>query len=324
MTLDPITIPHINAIAPMTSIPSYQTIRLAGLRRFALAISLLTLLGHTVLGFEQSWAYPLVGLTAAYSTEIILELVEAYTNRQKPRFWGSVGTFIDFMLSAHISGLAVSLLLYANERLMPIAFAATVAIASKAIFRIKMPQGERHFLNPSNFGISVTLLCFPWVGIAPPYQFTENLYGWADWLLPGVIICTGTFLNARFTHKLPLIASWVCGFFLQAIIRSYYFGTPLIAPLLPMTGVAFLLFTFYMVSDPGTTPMRSQNQIIFGLSVAAAYGILTAFHLVFGMFFGLTLVCFLRGLLCLLQPSLRQWFSDRGWQRVAALVETQS
>ncbi|NEQ87997.1 MAG: enediyne biosynthesis protein UnbU, partial [Moorea sp. SIO2I5] len=36
----------------------YQTNRLGGLRRFAIAITVLNLLGHTVLGFEQSWAQP--------------------------------------------------------------------------------------------------------------------------------------------------------------------------------------------------------------------------------------------------------------------------
>ena len=33
----------------------------------------------------------------------------------------------------------------------------------------------RHFMNPSNFGITVTLLAFSWVNIAPPYHFTENV-----------------------------------------------------------------------------------------------------------------------------------------------------
>jgi hypothetical protein len=280
----------------MTNSNPYQLNRLAGLRRFAIAITFLNILGHTVLGFEQSWAQPLIALAAAYSMELLLEIVDAGMNRHQPLFWGSMGKFIDFLLSAHISGLAVSMLLYANERLMPIALAAALAIASKAIFRVSVGKGERHFFNPSNFGITVTLLLFPWVGIAPPYQFTENLYGWADWLLPALIICSGTFLNARFTRKLPLIAGWLGGFFLQAALRSYWFDTPLVAALLPMTGVAFVLFTFYMITDPGTTPSKPLDQIIFGASVAFAYGVLMIYHVVFGMFFGLTFICAVRGL----------------------------
>lgn len=281
---------------------SYQPNRLAGLRRFAIAITFLNILGHTVLGFEQSWAQPLVALATGYSVELLLESVDAWVNGFKPRYLGSVGQFIDFLLSAHITSLAIAMLLYANERLFPIAFAVAVAIGSKAIFRLKVGEKSRHFLNPSNFGISVTLLLFPWIGIAPPYQFTENLSGWADWILPVIIICSGTFLNARFTRKLPLLAGWLGAFVLQAILRSAIFHNPLIPALLPMTGVAFLLFTFYMVSDPGTTPLKPRDQVIFGASVGFAYGILMMFHIVFGLFFGLTLVCCLRGFILAIEP----------------------
>lgn len=281
----------------MTENISYQSTRLAGLRRFAIAITFLNLLGHTVLGFEQSWAQPLVSLVTAYTVELLLEAIDAKINRQQPRFWGNFGKFVDFLLPAHITALAVAMLLYANEQLIPIAFAAAVAIASKSLFRVAVGKGKRHFFNPSNFGITVTLLLFPWVGIAPPYQFTENLYGWQDWIFPAIIICSGTFLNAKFTGKLPLIAAWVGGFALQAAVRSYIFDTPLVAGLLPMTGVAFVLFTFYMVSDPGTTPSKLFDQVSFGASVAAAYGVLMACHVVFGMFFGLTFVCLARGLM---------------------------
>lgn len=283
---------------------SFQSRRLAGLRRFAIAITFLNLLGHTVFGFEQSWAQPLIALVTAYSVELLLETIDAKINRQQPRFIGNFGKFIDFLLPAHITALAVAMLLYANERLLPIVFATAVAIASKAIFRL--PGGKRHFFNPSNFGIAVTLLLFPWVGIAPPYQFTENLSDWADWILPGLIVCTGTFLNARFTGKLPMIAAWLGGFVLQAVLRSYLFDTPVLAALLPMTGVAFVLFTFYMVTDPGTTPSKPLEQVFFGAAVAAVYGLLMVCHIVFGLFFALTIVCTLRGLSFYLQAGINQ------------------
>jgi Na+-translocating ferredoxin:NAD+ oxidoreductase RnfD subunit len=188
------------------------------------------------------------------------------------------------------------MLLYANERLGPVAFASVVAICSKCILRAKVERGTRHFFNPSNFGITVTLLAFSWVSIAPPYQFTESMTGVGDWILPGVIICTGTFLNWRFTHRLPLIAAWVSGFVTQAALRSLLFDTPFGAALVPMTGVAFILYTFYMVTDPATTPQARRDQIIFGFSVAAVYGLLMVGHVVFGLFFALTIVCTVRGL----------------------------
>jgi hypothetical protein len=59
--------------------------------------------------------------------------------------------------------------------------------------------------------------------------------------------------------------------------------------------VAFILFTFYMVTDPATTPSAPRAQVAFGASVAAVYGLLMAAHVVFGLFFALSLVCAARG-----------------------------
>lgn len=274
----------------------YAGDRLGGLRRFALAITVFNIAGHFYFGFEQSYAQPLVGLAAAYGVELLMELIDVILLRRRPRMLGKgVQNFVDFFLPAHISGLACSMLLYANDQLAPIAFAAATAIASKAIFRVITAQGPRHVLNPSNFGITVTLLAFPWVGIAPPYMFTENLGSWGDWMLPGLIIVSGSLLNTCFTRRLPLIVTWLTCFAAQAFIRHLMFGSSLEAALLPMTGVAFILFTFYMVTDPPTTPSSARSQVAFAASVAAVYGLLMTMHVVFGLFFALTAVCLVRG-----------------------------
>jgi hypothetical protein len=275
---------------------SEPDLRLAALRRFAVAITVLNLLGHTVLGFEQSHLQPLIALATAYGLDLTIEALDAFAQRRPPRFLGGPTNLIDFLLPAHITGLAVTMLLYVNDRLWPVAFATAVAIGSKALFRAPVGRGSRHFLNPSNTGIAVTLLLFPWVSIAPPYQFTEGVTGALDWVLPGLIVASGTFLNARFTHKLPLIAGWVGGFAAQAVARSLIFGVPLAAMLVPMTGLAFVLFSYYMVTDPATTPVRPRAQVAFGAAVALAYAVLTVSHIVFGLFFALAIVCLSRGI----------------------------
>ncbi len=283
-----------------------KDVRLAALRRFAFAITFLNVLGHAVLGFEQSLAQPVVALLTAYSTELLLEWIDARRLGRRPRFLGSARRLVDFLLSPHITGLAVAMLLYANDRLLPVAFAAATAIGSKYVFRVGLNGARRHVFNPSNLGITATLLAFPWVGIAQPYMFTENLSGAWDWVLPVIIICSGSFLNGKLTRKLPLIGSWLGAFVLQAVVRHFLFGNLLPASLNPMTGVAFLLFTFYMVTDPATTPVTARGQAAFGAAVAAAYGTLMAFHIVFGLFFGLSLVCAGRGALLYLQALAAQ------------------
>jgi hypothetical protein len=177
-------------------------------------------------------------------------------------------------------------------------FAVTVGISAKHLIKIR----GRHVLNPSNFGIALTLVLFPWVGIAPPYQFTANVWGAVDWLVPLGILMLGTMLNAKLTKKGPLIVGWGAGFAAQAVVRWLVLDHSLVGALIPMTGVAFILFTNYMITDPGTTPVKTRNQVVFGFTAAAVYGLLVTFHISFGLFFALTITCALRGLVLLGQP----------------------
>jgi enediyne biosynthesis protein E5 len=273
-----------------------RDIRVTALRRFAAAITILNVLGHTVLGFEQSVAQPLVALAVAYVLEMLFEWIEARSEGRTPRFLGGKVAFFDFLLPPHISALACAMLLLPNDHFWPLIFAVTVAIGSKYLFRAPVGKGVRHFLNPSNTGITATLVAYHWISISPPYMFTENLVGWQDWILPCIIVASGSFLNAKLTKRVPLILAWVGTFALQAVGRAVLFDTPLLAGLTPMTGVAFLLFTFYMVTDPATTPSDPKRQVAFGASVALLYGVLMRFHVVFAIFFALTLVCMTRGL----------------------------
>ncbi|HXU30403.1 MAG TPA: enediyne biosynthesis protein UnbU [Thermoanaerobaculia bacterium] len=289
-----------------TANPETRDLRLPALRRFAFAITLLNVVGHFYLGFEQSYAQPLAALATAYSLELLLEWIDCRVKGRTPRFAGGPVALINFLLSAHISALAVAMLTYANDRLLPVMFAAAAAIGSKHVFRVATASGRSvHVFNPSNFGISATLLAIPSVAISQPYMFSENLASVGDWVLPCIIVAAGTFLNSRFTKKVPLIVAWLGGFALQALVRTALFGTALRSELLPFTGLAFLLFTFYMVTDPATTPTSVRGQIAFGLSVAGAYGLLVSFHIVFAIFFALSLVCTGRGVLLYVKNHAR-------------------
>src|SRR5436305_12840114 len=109
-----------------------KDMRLAALRRFATAITVLNVLGHTVLGFEQSLATPVTAVLVAYATEILLELVASWRLGRRPRFLGGFGKLVDLLLSPHITGLALSILLYANDRPPPVAFPAAAALGPQS------------------------------------------------------------------------------------------------------------------------------------------------------------------------------------------------
>ncbi len=277
--------------------------RSAALRRFGLSISVLTVVGHTVLGFEQAYLTPVVAVAAALLTEGVLGAIDAYGRRVPPWYARSASAVVDFLLPAYITALACAMLLYANDRLMPTVLASVAGVASKYAIRVRVAGRARHVLNPSNTGIVLVLLLFPWVGIAPPYQFTEWISGPLDALIPLAVLAAGTLLNAKLTRKAPLIAGWAAGFVAQAVIRWAVTDISLVSALLPMTGTAFILFTNYMITDPGTTPGRPRHQVVFGVATAAVYGVLVHFHIVFGLFFALVIACVLRA--CVLVAAER-------------------
>ncbi|MEI2367351.1 MULTISPECIES: enediyne biosynthesis protein UnbU [Niallia] len=272
-----------------------MSLRIKALRGFAIAITVLNILGHTVLGFEQSLLQLFVSLFTAYLCEILIELSDAVINKRTPAFYGSINKAISFLLPAHITGLAIGMLIYSGDNILPFAFASALAITSKTLINARINGKVRHFLNPSNTGIALTLLLFPWVSIAPPYHFTEHIYEYGDIVLPIIILILGSILNTKLTKRTPLIIAWFLGFAFQAIIRSLVTDISLVGALLPVTGLAFLLFTFYMITDPGTTPIKPFNQVMFGFSVALVYGVLMLFHVVFTLFFALLIVCVIRG-----------------------------
>jgi len=286
-----------------TAPPARSAKGLTALRRFAASITVFTIIGHAFLGFEQAYLTPIVAVLTAYALSLVLETVDAWAQHRPARFRGPAVNMINFLLPAHIAALACAMLLYGNQRLMPTVFAVTVAIASKYLLRIRIGGVPRHFFNPSNFGISATLVLFSWVAIAPPYQFTENTGSVVDWALPAAILAAGTMINAKLTGRMPLIAGWVGGFVVQAVIRGVFLPDAVSSALLVVTGVAFILFTNYMITDPQTSPSRPRDQVLFGAAAAGVYGVLVTAHITFGLFYALTITCAGRFLFTLVRQS---------------------
>ena len=273
-------------------------VRYIALRNFAISISVLNIFGYAFLGFEQPWLWPLLAVLTGYATEIVFELIGAWVHQRPSRlFSNGIRGMYEGLLPAHITALAVNMLLYCNNQFWPVAFGVVVGVAAKHVLQAPINGRMRHFMNPSNFGITAVLLCFShWCSIAPPYQFTENANTYFRVMIPLVIATAGTVINAMLTRKVPLLLGWMGGFFIQAFVRHWLWDVALFSALGVMTGVAFVLFTNYMISDPGTTPFKARNQFMFGSSVAFVYAVLMEFNVVYTLFFAVCIVCGLRGL----------------------------
>jgi hypothetical protein len=272
--------------------------RYLALRNFALSMSAFNVFGYTLLGFEQPWLWPLLAVITGYTTEIVFEMISAWANQRRPRFLGNgVRGVYEFLLPAHITSLAVNMLLYANNQFWPVLFGVVIAVSQKHFLVAPIAGKMRHFMNPSNLGISACLLLFSsWVSISPPYMFSEWASSYFRLMIPIIILTSGTVINAMLTRRIPLIVGWLGGFAIQAFVRHWLWGVQLNTALSVMTGIAFVLFTNYMITDPGTSPSKPRAQFIFGSGVATVYAILMQFNIVYTLFFATSIVCAVRGL----------------------------
>ncbi|HXO24867.1 MAG TPA: enediyne biosynthesis protein [Streptosporangiaceae bacterium] len=272
--------------------------RYLALRNFAISISAFNVFGYTLLGFEQPWLFALFAVITAYTTEITFETISAWAYKRRPEYRGKGPRGVyEFLLPAHITALAVNMLLYANNQFWPIMFGVILAVSAKYVLRAPINGRMRHFMNPSNFGISVCLLLFArWLSISPPYMFSEWASSYFRLFIPIVILVSGTVLNTMLTKRVALIVGWMGGFFIQAFVRHWLWGVQLNTALSVMTGIAFILFTNYMITDPGTSPTRPRAQFMFGSSVAFVYAVLMQFNIVYTLFFATSIVCAFRGL----------------------------
>jgi hypothetical protein len=267
-----------------------------GLRMSATLATVFTILGHTVLGFEQSLAQVVVALVTGHSCALLFEWVDARANQRTPGFaGGGFRKLVDFLLSAHMTSITLSFLLYVNRRLWIMAFAVALAIGSKYVLRVRQAGRLRHFMNPSNFAIVVVLVAFQWTGVLP-WGFTIDISGAWDWLLPLAIVMLGMRLNLLFTGRIPTVAAWLVTFIALGAGRALVRHTPVWAEIVPLTGVAMVLFTFYMITDPQTSPSRLRGQILFGSGIAFAYSVLLLLHVQYTMFYSVTAIAALRGL----------------------------
>ena len=161
--------------------------------------------------------------------------------------------------SALISSLSLCLLLRTNSLVLA-AITAVVTIASKFLLRID----GRHVFNPTNFGLAVMMALGTSVWVSPGQWGTGAFFAF---LLAG---CGGLVIHraARSDVTYALIG------FYGAIVfaRAAFLGDPLAIPLHHLQNGAFLLFAFFMISDPKTTPDSRAGRIVFALIVALGAG----------------------------------------------------
>ena len=206
------------------------------------ALSLLLLYGDARLQFG----------VAAETVALILCVVLA-TQYLCTRFW-KLAVFDS--RSALISGLSLSLLMRANSAWW-LVLAAVVSIAGKFLFR----WNGKHLFNPTNFGLVAMLLCPGGnVWVCPGQWGNTAFFGF-------LLICLGGIVVNR-ARRADVTFAFLASYLALVFGRSVWLGEPMSIPIHRLENGALLIFAFFMISDPRTTPDSRAGRILFAGLVA--------------------------------------------------------
>lgn len=158
--------------------------------------------------------------------------------------------------SASITGLGLNLLVHANQPIYYV-LAAFLAIASKFIFKVK----GKHLFNPGNFGLVACVFLTGQVWISPGQ--------WGNGI--GLIFLAGA-LGGLVVLKVKRLDTALVFILTLGILEAYrsvfYLGWGWDYYFHKMSSGSLLLFTFFMITDPMTTPDHRGARIFYALSVA--------------------------------------------------------
>jgi Na+-transporting NADH:ubiquinone oxidoreductase subunit NqrB len=210
---------------------------------------LLSLLGYGLAGLD-------LAVRPGHAAAITLAAVASQLLGNR---WTGVTRFD--LKSTAISVLSLCLLLRTSS--WPWAAAAgALAIGSKYLVRVR----GKHLWNPSNIAIVALLLASPalpggvWVS---PGQWGNGV------ILAAMLVLAGHWVvqrAARGDVTLAFLAAYV-GLVLG---RALWLGDPLPVPLNRLSSGSLLIFAFFMISDPKTTPDSRPGRLLFGALVATA------------------------------------------------------
>jgi Na+-transporting NADH:ubiquinone oxidoreductase subunit NqrB len=170
--------------------------------------------------------------------------------------------------SVLVSCFSLCLLLKTNLWAVCI-LAAAITIFSKYIFRFN----GKHFFNPSALGIAATVYISGNAWISPG-QWGNNM------VLFFAIICLGCIVVSR-VQKLDVTIAFIGTYAALVFSRQIlYLGWPLDFFIQSVSTGSLLLFSFFMITDPKTTPDHQVARILWAIMVAAVSFYLTAFKFV--------------------------------------------
>lgn len=158
-------------------------------------------------------------------------------------------------LSPLITSLSLTLLLRTDSLLLAI-LAAGIAIGSKFLIRIR----GKHIFNPANAAIvSLMLLSdLAWISSGQ----------WGNAAVGALLLASLGFVVLTRAKRSETTITFLLAYATFLYARAIWLGDPLAIPTHQMQNGALLIFAFFMISDPKTTPDARIGRIVYASLVA--------------------------------------------------------
>jgi Na+-translocating ferredoxin:NAD+ oxidoreductase RnfD subunit len=205
-------------------------------------LTALLTIGIGVLDFGIRWQNAVVIMLVAQATQFLGTRLAGL-----PRF---------DPLSALITSLSLTLLLR-TEFIGLAAAAAAIAIGSKFLIRVR----GKHVFNPANVALVSLMLLSDnaWVSSGQWGSAAIGAFGLA---------CLGFLVLTR-ARRAETTIVFLCIYGALLFGRAVWLGDPMSIPMHQLQNGALLIFAFFMISDPKTTPNTAIGRTLFATLVAA-------------------------------------------------------
>lgn len=197
--------------------------------------------------YQLGWEIKAVNFITTLSVAVVTQLAGAYITKQP---YSSVK-------SALITVMGLTLLMRSPD-IWVYGLAAFLAVAGKFIIRFN----GKHIVNPANFGIIATILLTGQAWISPGQWGNQA----ALLFMIGAAGMMVVFKVGRFDLALPFLFTFAGLEFYRIVL---YQGWPMDFFWHKLLNGSLMLFTFFMITDPKSTPNHKAGRIIFAMAVAA-------------------------------------------------------
>jgi enediyne biosynthesis protein E5 len=178
--------------------------------------------------------------------------------------------FANGLPSVYISSLGLCLLLKTNHLYVAI-FAASISIASKYILRVN----KKHVFNPSAIGIVAAIF------LTDKAWFSPGQWG-SSMVILFACICLGSIVVTK-VQKLDVSIAFLGSFATLLFIRQIIFlGWPIDFFVQSISTGSILLFSFFMITDPKTTPNHVIARTVWSVLIGGISFYLTVFKFING------------------------------------------